>query len=125
MLTRSACLLTVWSTDHTVNLCGTLCYKIARRSETSNRPLVGYTVEGKPSSVSWHCVVEMYGRVVVWLYTFLALVVDGVISQLDAAAAQYPFHWRMSETIMYVKVLTACGTENGYLKSCRTGIYSN
>ena len=90
---------------------------------------------------------EMYGRVVVWLYAFLALVVDGMISQLDAPAAlpppvipQYPFHGRMSETIMYVKVLTACGTENGYLncmwrywvltacgtenvylKSCRTG----
>jgi len=65
---------------------------------------------------------EMYGRVVVWLYAFLALAVDGVISQLDAPAAlpptvipQYPFHGRLSETIMYVKVLTACGPENGYL----------
>jgi hypothetical protein len=76
--------------------------------------------------------VEMYGRVVVGLYAFLALAVDGMISQFDAPAAlppaaipQYPLHGRMSETILYLKVLTACGTENGYLNSCRNGIYSN
>jgi hypothetical protein len=67
----------------------------------------------------------VYGRVVVWLYAFLALAIDGMISQLDATAAlppavipQYPpLHGGMSETILYVKVLTACVTENGYL-SC-------
>jgi len=62
---------------------------------------------------------EVYGRGVMWLYAFLSLAVDGMI---DAPAAlppalipQYPLHGRMSETILYLKVLPACGTENGHL----------
>ena len=57
-----------------------------------------------------------------WLYAFLALAVDGMISQRGAPVAlppavipQCPFLGRTSETIRHVKVLTACGTENGYL----------
>jgi len=51
---------------------------------------------------------EVYGRVVVWLYAFLAFAVDGMISQLDAPAdlppavvSQYPLHGRMRKTILY------------------------